>query len=149
MCWWVISPFCDFFAVLDVSLAVNLCIKYKLQFFYIYVHKFVINGHWGEQPVTIRHEDCVWSTRRETVGPPGLQSTLNSSLAGAVGEVSFRWRRLYRLSAIVELKSRCHWNLSTAWIQNTVVCGSWHFCKHTASCFIHVFTIITAVSRDA
>jgi len=23
------------------------------------------------------YEDCVWSTRRETVGPPGPQSTLN------------------------------------------------------------------------
>jgi len=28
-----------------------------------------------------------WSTRRETMGPPGPQSTLNLSLAGAVDEV--------------------------------------------------------------
>jgi len=27
MCWWVISPFCDFLAVLDVSLVVKLCIN--------------------------------------------------------------------------------------------------------------------------
>lgn len=49
----------------------------------------------GSNQSQLGYEDCVWSTRRETVGPPGPQSTLNLSLAGAVDEeVSFRCRDL-------------------------------------------------------
>ena len=36
MCWLVISPFCDFFAVLDVSFAVNLCINCSFLHLYLY-----------------------------------------------------------------------------------------------------------------
>ena len=41
----------------------------------------------GSNQSQLGYEDCVWSTRRETMGPPGPQSTLNLSLAGAVDEV--------------------------------------------------------------
>jgi len=88
----------------------------------------------GSNQSQLGYEDCVWSTRRETVGPPGPQSTLNLSLAGAVDEeVSFRCRDLEETVPLVSnsgaeesLSLESQHSVDTARRQDTVTQSAVH-----------------------